>query len=193
MRRFIKCVLVVVFSVIISGCEELFVSRYPCSLSMTIDAPTYNLKNCHYAAVCKPSHHHNGHFYILDDELHFEINILTHDLESKRDKNPSAKLIIALTQHEIPFELNKKYYFESSGDVLTSDRYCIATVRLYLNGECYSSHDGWIKVTEILLDNGEPFTPDYNSYIDQFTCEFEFTAEKDGKKVVISNGRYTSW
>lgn len=195
MRKVVKWLFVVIVFLTISGCKKTYIIEPspPCSLSATIDAPSYNLNNRHYESVCSCKSRTQYLSFLDSDYSYFELSTGLHELESKRSKDPSAELRVRILQKEIPFEYNKKYYFEPSGDYLTSNNYCIIDVRLCLDGECYYSNDGWVKVTEATRSNGEPFVPGvYSPYpIDHFKCEFEFTVEKDGKKVVVKDGRFS--
>ncbi len=196
MKKIITWISIIILATIVSSCEEYENHKSSCHLSMCIDAPSLNLNNRQYVAICdrdfRRTVHHNTHLYILTSEPHFEFKMGRHLLGPKRGNGPEAEFYFRILQRKYPLEINKKYLLETSGDFMTSNYYCGADVRLLIDGEKYLSNDGWFKFTDILLANGEKFYPNHNSSISEIKCEFEFTAvkegEEDGEKLVVRNG-----
>ena len=196
MKKIITWISIIIVATIVSSCEEYENHKSSCNLSMCIDAPSLNLNNRQYVAICdrdiRRTVHHKTNLYILTSEQHFEFKMGVHLLGPKRGNGPEAEFYFRILQRKYPLEINKKYLLETSGDFMTSNYYCGADVRLLIDGEWYLSNDGWFKITDILLANGEKFYPNHNSSISEIKCEFEFTAvkegEEDGEKLVVRNG-----
>ena len=166
---------------------------------MCIDAPSLNLNNRQYVAICDRDYrrtvvYHSTNLSIRPSDLYFEFRMGRHLLGPKRGNGPEAEILFNILQRKYPLEINKKYLIETSGDFMTSNYYCIADVRLLIDGEWYLSNDGWFKITDIVLANGEKYYPNHNSSISEIKCEFEFTAvkegEEDGEKLVVRNGSF---
>lgn len=196
MKKIITWISIIIVATIICSCEEDENHKSSCNLSMCIDAPSLNLNNRQYVAICdrdiRRTVHHNTHLYILTSEPYFEFKMGRHLLVPKRGNGPEAEFYFRILQRKYPLEINKKYLLETSGDFMTSNYYCGADVKLLIDGEWYLSNDGWFKFTDILLANGEKYYPNHNSSISEIKCEFEFTAvkegEEDGEKLVVRNG-----
>lgn len=198
MKKIITWISIIIVATIVSSCEEYENHKSSCNLSMCIDAPSLNLNNRQYVAICDRDYRRTPyreiHLSILTSEQHFEFDMGTHLLGPKRGNGPEAEFHFNILQRKYPLEINKKYLLETSGDFMTSNYYCGADVRLLIDGEKYLSNDGWFKFTDILLANGEKYYPNHNSSISEFKCEFEFTAvkegEEDGEKLVVRNGSF---
>lgn len=198
MKKIITWISIIIVATIVSSCEEYENHKSSCNLSMCIDAPSLNLNNRQYVAICDRDYrrtpYYQTHLYIITSEQHFEFDMGTHLLGPKRGNGPEAEFHFNILQRKYPLEINKKYLLETSGDFMTSNYYCGADVRLLIDGEKYLSNDGWFKFTDILLANGEKYYPNHNSSISEFKCEFEFTAvkegEEDGEKLVVRNGSF---
>ena len=198
MRKIIIWISIIIVATIVSSCEEYENHKSSCHLSMCIDAPSLNLNNRQYVAICDRDYrrtvYHYAHLSIRPSEQHFEFDMGTHLLGPKRGNGPEAEFYFNILQRKYPLEINKKYLLETSGDFMTSNYYCIADVRLLIDGEWYLSNDGWFKITDILLANGEKYYPNHNSSISEIKCEFEFTAvkegEEDGDKLEVRNGSF---
>ena len=198
MRKIITWISIIIVATIVSSCEEYENHKSSCNLSMCIDAPSLNLNNRQYVAICdrdfRRTPYYQTRLSIITSEQHFEFDMGTHLLGPKRGNGPEAEFHFNILQRKYPLEINKKYLLETSGDFMTSNYYCGADVRLLIDGEKYLSNDGWFKFTDILLANGEKYYPNHNSSISEFKCEFEFTAvkegEEDGEKLVVRNGSF---
>ena len=199
MRKIITWISIIIVATIVCSCEEDENHKSYCNLSMCIDAPSLNLNNRQYVAICDEDYrrtpYYNIRFSIIrPSEQHFEFDMGTHLLGPKRGNGPEAEFHFNILQRKYPLEINKKYLLETSGDFMTSNYYCGADVRLLIDGEWYLSNDGWFKFTDILLANGEKYYPNHNSSISEIKCEFEFTAvkegEEDGEKLVVRNGSF---
>ena len=198
MRKIITWISIIIVATIVSSCEEDENHKSSCNLSMCIDAPSLNLNNRQYVAICDRDYRRTPYYQtrlsIITSEQHFEFDMGTHLLGPKRGNGPEAEFHFNILQRKYPLEINKKYLLETSGDFMTSNYYCGADVRLLIDGEKYLSNDGWFKFTDILLANGEKYYPNHNSSISEFKCEFEFTAvkegEEDGEKLVVRNGSF---
>lgn len=199
MQKIITWISIIIVATIVSSCEESYENhKSSCNLSMCIDAPSLNLNNRQYVAICDRDFRRYPdrkiRLSILTSEQHFEFDMGTHLLGPKRGNGPEAEFHFNILQKKYPLEINKKYLLETSGDFMTSNYYCGADVRLLIDGEWYLSNDGWFKITDILLANGEKYYPKHNSSISEIKCEFEFTAvkegEEDGEKLVVRNGSF---
>ena len=198
MRKIITWISIIIVATIVCSCEEDENHKSSCNLSMCIDAPSLNLNNRQYVAICDRDYRRTPYYQtrlsIITSEQHFEFDMGTHLLGPKRGNGPEAEFHFNILQRKYPLEINKKYLLETSGDFMTSNYYCGADVRLLIDGERYLSNDGWFKFTDILLANGEKYYPNHNSSISEFKCEFEFTAvkegEEDGEKLVVRNGSF---
>lgn len=198
MKKIITWISIIILATIVSSCEEDENHKSSCNLSMCIDAPSLNLNNRQYVAICDRDYRRTPYYQtrlsIITSEQHFEFDMGTHLLGPKRGNGPEAEFHFNILQRKYPLEINKKYLLETSGDFMTSNYYCGADVRLLIDGEKYLSNDGWFKFTDILLANGEKYYPNHNSSISEFKCEFEFTAvkegEEDGEKLVVRNGSF---
>lgn len=198
MKKIITWISIIMVATIVSSCEEYENHKSSCNLSMCIDAPSLNLNNRQYVAICDRDYRRTPYYQtrlsIITSEQHFEFDMGTHLLGPKRGNGPEAEFHFNILQRKYPLEINKKYLLETSGDFMTSNYYCGADVRLLIDGEKYLSNDGWFKFTDILLANGEKYYPNHNSSISEFKCEFEFTAvkegEEDGEKLVVRNGSF---
>lgn len=198
MKKIITWISIIILATIVSSCEEDENHKSSCNLSMCIDAPSLNLNNRQYVAICDRDYRRTPYYQtrlsIITSEQHFEFDMGTHLLGPKRGNGPEAEFHFNILQRKYPLEINKKYLLETSGDFMTSNYYCGADVRLLIDGEKYISNDGWFKFTDILLANGEKYYPNHNSSISEFKCEFEFTAvkkgEEDGEKLVVRNGSF---
>lgn len=198
MKKIITWISIIILATIVSSCEEDENHKSYCNLSMCIDAPSLNLNNRQYVAICDRDYRRTPYYQtrlsIITSEQHFEFDMGTHLLGPKRGNGPEAEFHFNILQRKYPLEINKKYLLETSGDFMTSNYYCGADVRLLIDGEKYLSNDGWFKFTDILLANGEKYYPNHNSSISEFKCEFEFTAvkegEEDGEKLVVRNGSF---
>lgn len=198
MRKIITWISIIIVATIVCSCEEDENHKSSCNLSMCIDAPSLNLNNRQYVAICDRDYRRTPYYQtrlsIITSEQHFEFDMGTHLLGPKRGNGPEAEFHFNILQRKYPLEINKKYLLETSGDFMTSNYYCGADVRLLIDGEKYLSNDGWFKFTDILLANGEKYYPNHNSSISEFKCEFEFTAvkegEEDGEKLVVRNGSF---
>lgn len=178
---------------IVSSCEQLFCPQDKApELSMTINAPSLNLKNRYFTDICTTSlfNHtiHSIELYV-DPNLSFELQIANHTLESRRDKDPIAELWVFVYMEEA-LELNKKYYFRSVGDYETATDYSFAGAKLKLDGQIITvNDDGWVRFTQIDTRNGEAFSED-NTDITKVRGEFAFTGYLDGYKVEVSDGQF---
>ena len=198
MRKIITWISIIIVATIVCSCEEDENHKSSCNLSMCIDAPSLNLNNRQYVAICdrylRRTVYHYAHLSIRTSEQHFEFDMGNHLLGPKRGNGPEAEFHFNILQRKYPLEINKKYLLETSGDFMTSNYYCGADVRLLIDGERYLSNDGWFKITDIVLANGEKYYPNHNSSISEIKCEFEFTAvkegEEDGEKLVVRNGSF---
>ena len=199
MKKIITWISIIIVATIVCSCEEDENHKSYCNLSMCIDAPSLNLNNRQYVAICDRDYRRTPYYnirlsIISPSEQYFEFDMGTHLLGPKRGNGPEAEFHFNILQRKYPLEINKKYLLETSGDFMTSTYYCGADVRLLIDGERYISNDGWFKFTDILLANGEKYYPNHNSSISEFKCEFEFTAvkegEEDGEKLVVRNGSY---
>lgn len=198
MRKIITWISIIIVATIVCSCEEDENHKSSCNLSMCIDAPSLNLNNRQYVAICDRDYRRTPYYQtrlsIITSEQHFEFDMGTHLLGPKRGNGPEAEFHFNILQRKYPLEINKKYLLETSGDFMTSNYYCGADVRLLIDGEKYLSNDGWFKFTDILLANGEKYYPNHNSSISEIKCEFEFTAvkegEEDGEKLVVRNGSF---
>ena len=199
MRKIITWISIIIVATIVCSCEEDENHKSSCNLSMCIDAPSLNLNNRQYVAICDRDYrrtvvYHSTNLSIQPSDLYFEFRMGRHLLGPKRGNGPEAEFHFNILQRKYPLEINKKYLLETSGDFMTSNYYCIADVRLLIDGEWYLSNDGWFKFTDILLANGEKYYPNHNSSISEIKCEFEFTAvkegEEDGEKLVVRNGSF---
>lgn len=200
MRKIIIWISIIIVATIVSSCEEYENHKSSCNLSMCIDAPSLNLNNRQYVAICDRDYrrtpYHYTRFSMISprEQYYFEFDTGTHLLGPKRGNGPEAEFYFNILQRKYPLEINKKYLLETSGDFMTSDYYCLADVRLLIDGEWYLSNDGWFKFTDIVLANGEKYYPKHNSSISEIKCEFEFTAvkegEEDGEKLVVRNGSF---
>ena len=200
MKKIITWISIIILATIVCSCEEDENHKSSCNLSMCIDAPSLNLNNRKYVAICdryyRRTQYYNIRFSIIihSDQDFFEFDMGTHLLGPKRGNGPEAEFHFNILQRKYPLEINKKYLLETSGDFMTSNYYCGADVRLLIDGERYLSNDGWFKFTDILLANGEKYYPKHNSSISEIKCEFEFTAvkegEEDGEKLVVRNGSF---
>ena len=199
MRKIITWISIIIVATIVCSCEEDENHKSSCNLSMCIDAPSLNLNNRQYVAICDRDYrrtvvYHSTNLSIRPSDLYFEFRMGRHLLGPKRGNGPEAEFHFNILQRKYPLEINKKYLLETSGDFMTSNYYCIADVRLLIDGEWYLSNDGWFKFTDILLANGEKYYPNHNSSISEIKCEFEFTAvkegEEDGEKLVVRNGSF---
>lgn len=199
MKKIITWISIIIVATIVSSCEESYENhKSSCNLSMCIDAPSLNLNNRQYVAICDRDYSRNIYrktrLSILTSEQHFEFDMGTHLLGPKRGNGSEAEFHFNILQRKYPLEINKKYLLETSGDFMTSNYFCGADVRLLIDGERYLSNDGWFKFTDILLANGEKYYPNHNSSISEIKCEFEFTAvkegEEDGEKLVVRNGSF---
>lgn len=200
MRKIITWISIIIVATIVCSCEEDENHKSSCNLSMCIDAPSLNLNNRQYVAICDEDYrrtpYYNIRFSIIrhSEQYFFEFDMGTHLLGPKRGNGPEAEFHFNILQRKYPLEINKKYLLETSGDFMTSNYYCGADVRLLIDGERYISNDGWFKFTDILLANGEKYYPNHNSRISEIKCEFEFTAvkegEEDGEKLVVRNGSF---
>lgn len=194
MKKTIMWVLIAIVANLGTGCEYLLDSNDNADeLSMTINAPSFGLRNRYYIDVCNPtlfsSKIHEIDLFV-DPDLHFELQISQHTLESKRDKDPIAELWI-LAYMEEAIEINKKYHFRNVGDYETATDYSFAGATLKLNDRTISSSDGWVRFTQIKTKNGEEFSID-NSDIIEVRGEFAFTGELDGSKVEVSEGQFVT-
>ena len=198
MKKIITWISIIIVATIVCSCEEDENHKSSCNLSMCIDAPSLNLNNRQYVAICDRDYRRTPYYQtrlsIITSEQHFEFDMGTHLLGPKRGNGPEAEILFNILQRKYPLEINKKYLIETSGDFMTSNYYCIADVRLLIDGEWYLSNDGWFKITDIVLANGEKYYPYHNSSISEIKCEFEFTAvkegEEDGEKLVVRNGSF---
>lgn len=198
MKKIITWISIIIVATIVCSCEEDENHKSYCNLSMCIDAPSLNLNNRQYVAICDRDYRRTPYYQtrlsIITSEQHFEFDMGTHLLGPKRGNGPEAEFHFNILQRKYPLEINKKYLLETSGDFMTSNYYCGADVRLLIDGEKYLSNDGWFKFTDILLANGEKYYPNHNSSISEIKCEFEFTAvkegEEDGEKLVVRNGSF---
>ena len=199
MRKIITWISIIIVATIVCSCEEDENHKSSCNLSMCIDAPSLNLNNRQYVAICDRDYrrtvvYHSTNLSIQPSDLYFEFRMGRHLLGPKRGNGPEAEFHFNILQRKYPLEINKKYLLETSGDFMTSNYYCGADVRLLIDGEWYLSNDGWFKFTDILLANGEKYYPNHNSSISEIKCEFEFTAvkegEEDGEKLVVRNGSF---
>ena len=199
MKKIITWISIIIVATIVSSCEEDENHKSSCNLSMCIDAPSLNLNNRQYVAICDRDYrrtvvYHSTNLSIQPSDLYFEFRMGRHLLGPKRGNGPEAEILFNILQRKYPLEINKKYLIETSGDFMTSNYYCIADVRLLIDGEWYLSNDGWFKITDIVLANGEKYYPYHNSSISEIKCEFEFTAvkegEEDGEKLVVRNGSF---
>lgn len=199
MRKIITWISIIIVATIVCSCEEDENHKSSCHLSMCIDAPSLNLNNRQYVAICDRDYrrtvvYHSTNLSIQPSDLYFEFRMGRHLLGPKRGNGPEAEILFNILQRKYPLEINKKYLIETSGDFMTSNYYCIADVRLLIDGEWYLSNDGWFKITDIVLANGEKYYPYHNSSISEIKCEFEFTAvkegEEDGEKLVVRNGSF---
>ena len=199
MKKIITWISIIILATIVCSCEEDENHKSSCNLSMCIDAPSLNLNNRQYVAICDRDYrrtvvYHSTNLSIRPSDLYFEFRMGRHLLGPKRGNGPEAEILFNILQRKYPLEINKKYLIETSGDFMTSNYYCIADVRLLIDGEWYLSNDGWFKITDIVLANGEKYYPNHNSSISEIKCEFEFTAvkegEEDGEKLVVRNGSF---
>ncbi|MBO7306999.1 MAG: hypothetical protein J6U59_03115 [Alistipes sp.] len=199
MKNIITWISIIIVATIVSSCEESYENhKSSCHLSMCIDAPSLNLNNRQYVAICdrdiRRTVYHKTLLAIQPSEQYFEFSMGTHLLGPKRGNGPEAEFYFSILQKKYPLEINKKYLLETSGDFMTSNYYCGTDVKLLIDGEWYLSNDGWFKITDILLANGEKYYPKHNSSISEIKCEFEFTAvkegEEDGEKLVVRNGSF---
>ena len=198
MKKIITWISIIIVATIVCSCEEDENHKSSCHLSMCIDAPSLNLNNRQYVAICDRDYRRTPYYQtrlsIITSEQHFEFDMGTHLLGPKRGNGPEAEFHFNILQRKYPLEINKKYLLETSGDFMTSNYYCGADVRLLIDGEWYLSNDGWFKITDIVLANGEKYYPNHNSSISEIKCEFEFTAvkegEEDGEKLVVRNGSF---
>lgn len=199
MKKIITWISIIIVATIVCSCEEDENHKSSCHLSMCIDAPSLNLNNRQYVAICDRDYrrtvvYHSTNLSIQPSDLYFEFRMGRHLLGPKRGNGPEAEFHFNILQRKYPLEINKKYLIETSGDFMTSNYYCIADVRLLIDGEWYLSNDGWFKITDIVLANGEKYYPYHNSSISEIKCEFEFTAvkegEEDGEKLVVRNGSF---
>ena len=199
MKKIITWISIIIVATIVCSCEEDENHKSSCNLSMCIDAPSLNLNNRQYVAICDRDYrrtvvYHSTNLSIRPSDLYFEFRMGRHLLGPKRGNGPEAEILFNILQRKYPLEINKKYLIETSGDFMTSNYFCGADVRLLIDGERYISNDGWFKFTDILLANGEKYYPNHNSSISEIKCEFEFTAvkegEEDGEKLVVRNGSF---
>ena len=86
MKKIITWISIIIVATIVSSCEESYENhKSSCNLSMCIDAPSLNLNNRQYVAICDRDYSRNIYrktrLSILTSEQHFEFDMGTfHEL-----------------------------------------------------------------------------------------------------------------